>query len=154
MGYTIYMSLPSNKVKPNTEENIALWRETCDKIREGWKKIPKKYKDDKDSSYDIEYHGLGNGAGKGVPDITDDHICFNGKASLGDDHEGFYFGAFENVEGLDSFCKTARKGYTMAVMIAILCIKEFFNPDLTYDSDGGDEAAWEKAREIVKGLGN
>ena len=152
MGYTIYLSLPSDKVMPNTEKNIALWRKTCDKIRKGWEKIPSKYKDDEDSSYDIEYHGLGDGAGRGVPDITDNHICFNGKASWGDDHEGFYFGAFEKVEGLDSFCKTARKGYTRAVMIAILCIQKYFNPDLNYSSDGGDKAAWAKAREIVSKL--
>lgn len=152
MGYTIYLSLPSNKVMANTEENIALWRKTCDKIREGWKKIPKKYKDDENSSYDIEYHGLGDGAGEGEPVINDKYICFNGRASWGDDHEGFYFGAFEKVEGLDSFCKTARKGYTMAVMIAILCIQKYFNPDLKYSSDGGDKAAWAKAREIIKNL--
>ena len=151
--YTIFISLPSNKVMPNTEKNIALWRKTCDKIRKGWEKIPAKYKDDEDSSYDIEYHGVADGAGRGVPDITDNHICFNGKSSWGDDYEGFYFGAFEKVEGLDAFCKTNRKGYTMAVMIAILCIQKYFNPDLQYSSDGGDRAAWAKAREIVKNLG-
>lgn len=151
--YTIYMSLPNNKVMPNTEKNIALWRKTCDKIRKGWEKIPAKYKDDEDSSHDIKYHGVADGNGKGVPDITDSHICFNGKASWNDNYESFYFGAFEKVEGLDSFCKTNRNGYTMAVMIAILCIKKFFNPALEYHSDGGDRAVWEKAHEIVKDLG-
>lgn len=154
MGYTIYISLPSNKVKPNTEENIALWRKTCDKIREGWKKIPEKYKDDKDSPYDIRFKGLGNGLGEGEPDFKNNHICFNGSAKWNDDCETFYFGAFEKVEDLDSFCKTERKGYTMAVMIAILCIQKYFNPDLKYSSGGGDKAAWAKARGIVKGLGN
>lgn len=149
--YTIFMSLPNNKVMANTEKNIALWRKTCDKIRKGWEKIPAKYKDDEDSSYDIEFKGLGNGCGKGEPDFSNDHICFNG---LGEDsYETFYFGAYERLEGSDSFCKTNRNGYTMAVMIAILCIQKYFNPELQYSSDGGDRAAWEKAREIVKDLG-
>lgn len=150
MGYTIYMSLPNNKVKKNTASNISRWKATCELIQLAWKKIPVKYKDDEDSSYDIEYHGVANGDGRGVPDITDCHICFNGKGK--DSYEAFYFGAFEQVEGLDSFCKTNRNGYTMAVMIAILCIQKFFNPDLNYSSDGGDKAAWAKAREIVEGL--
>lgn len=152
MGYTIYMSLSNNKVKKNTASNISRWKATCELIQLAWKKIPAKYKDDEDSSYDIKYHGVADGAGRGVPDITDYHICFNGKASWGDDHESFYFGAFEKVEGLNSFCKTARNGYTMAVMIAILCIQKYFNPDLKYSSDGGDKAAWAKAREIVSKL--
>lgn len=150
MGYTIYISLPSNMVKKNTASNVSRWKATCELIRLAWKKIPKKYKDDEDSPYDIEFKGLGNGCGKGEPDFNNDHICFNGKGE--DSYEGFYFGAFEKVEGLDSFCKTARKGYTMAVMIAILCIQKYFNHDLNYSSDGGDRAAWAKAREIVSKL--
>ena len=148
--YTIYMSLPNNQVKKDTASNISRWKATCELIQLAWKKIPKKYKDDEDSPYDIEYHGVANGDGRGVPDITDRHICFNGKGK--DSYETFYFGAFEKVEGLDSFCKTNRNGYTMAVMIAILCIQKFFNRDLNYSSDGGDRAAWAKAREIVNGL--
>jgi len=148
--YTIYMSLPNNQVKKDTASNISRWKATCELIQLAWKKIPKKYKDDEDSPYDIEYHGVANGDGRGVPDITDRHICFNGKGK--DSYETFYFGAFEKVEGLDSFCKTNRNGYTMAVMIAILCIQKFFNRDLNYSSDGGDRAAWAKAREIVSKL--
>ena len=148
--YTIYMSLPDNQVKKDTASNISRWKATCELIQKAWKKIPVKYKDDEDSSYDIEYHGVANGDGRGVPDITDRHICFNGKGK--DSYETFYFGAFEKVEGLESFCKTNRNGYTMAVMIAILCIQKFFNRDLNYSSDGGDRAAWAKAREIVNGL--
>ena len=148
--YTIYMSLPNNQVKKDTASNISRWKATCELIQKAWKKIPVKYKDDEDSSYDIEYHGVANGDGRGVPDITDRHICFNGKGK--ESYETFYFGAFEKVEGLDSFCKTNRNGYTMAVMIAILCIQKFFNRDLNYSSDGGDRAAWAKAREIVSKL--
>ena len=148
--YTIYMSLPNNQVKKDTASNISRWKATCELIQKAWKKIPVKYKDDEDSSYDIEYHGVANGDGRGVPDITDRHICFNGKGK--DSYETFYFGAFEKVEGLDSFCKTNRNGYTMAVMIAILCIQKFFNRELKYSSDGGDRAAWAKAREIVSKL--
>lgn len=148
--YTIYMSLPDNQVKKDTASNISRWKATCELIQKAWKKIPVKYKDDEDSSYDIEYHGVANGDGRGVPDITDRHICFNGKGK--DSYETFYFGAFEKVEGLESFCKTNRNGYTMAVMIAILCIQKFFNHELKYSSDGGDRAAWAKAREIVNGL--
>lgn len=150
MGYTIYMSLPNDKVKKNTASNVSRWKATCELIQLAWKKIPKEYKDDEDSTYDIVYHGLGNGAGRGEPVINDKCICFNGKGE--DSAESFYFGAFEKVEGLDSFCKTYRRGYTMAVMIAILCIQKFFNHDLKYSSDGGDKAAWEKAREIVSKL--
>lgn len=150
MGYTIYMSLPNNKVMAKNKFNDSAWKDTCDFIRKAWKKIPKEYKDDEDSPYDIEFKGLGNGLGKGEPDFSNDHICFNGKGE--DSGESFYFGAFEKVEGLDSFCKTYRRGYTIAVMIAILCIQKFFNPDLKYSSDGGDRAAWEKAREIVSKL--
>jgi hypothetical protein len=117
-------------------------------IREAWAKIPNEYKDNEDSPYDIEFKGLGNGHGKGEPDFSNDHICFNGKGE--DSCESFYFGAYERLEGLDTFCKTERKGYTMAVMIAILCIKKYFNPDLKYSSDGGDRAAWAMAEEIVE----
>lgn len=150
MGYTIYMRLPNNKVKAKDLFNDSVWEDTCDFIRKGWAKIPKKYKDDENSPYDIEFNGLGNGLGKGEPDFSNDHICFNGKGE--DSCETFYFGAYERLEGLDAFCKTERKGYTMAVMIAILCIKKFFNPALEYDSDGYDEAAWKKAKQIVSKL--
>lgn len=148
--YTIYMSLPNNQVKKDTASNISRWKATCELIQKAWKKIPLKYKDDEDSSYDIEYHGVANGDGRGVPEITDSYIYFNGKCP--DDCETFYFNAFEPLEGFDTFCKTERNGYTMAVMIAILCIQKYFNRDLNYSSDGGDRAAWAKAREIVSKL--
>ena len=148
--YTIYMSLPKNKVKAKDPFNDSVWKDTCDFIRRAWKKIPKKYKVHEDSPYDIEFKGLGDGLGKGEPDFSNDHICFNGKGE--DSYETFYFGAYEPLEGLDEFCKTNRNGYTMAVMIAILCIKKFFNPALEYSSDGSDRAAWDKAHEIVNKL--
>ena len=148
MGYTIYIDLSAKEVKKRNEANAMAWEETCNKIRKAWKKIPKTYKDDYDVSY--EFVGVGDGLGKGEPVINKDYICFNGKGK--DSCESFYFGAYEKVEDLDSFCKTERNGYTMAVMVAILCIKKFYNNALTYSSGGGDKKVWAMAEEIVSKL--
>ena len=56
MGYTIYIDLSAKEVKKRNEANAMAWEETCNKIREAWKKIPKTYKDDYDGSY--EFVGL------------------------------------------------------------------------------------------------
>lgn len=146
MGYTIYINLPKNEVKKKTDSNVHRWKATCELIKLAWKKIPEHYTDDADENY--RFIGLGNGIGKCTPEITDSYICFNGKYP--DDCETFYFNAFEPLEGLNTFCKTERNGYTMAVMIAILCIKKFYNNALTYSSDGADRIVWKKAQDIVE----
>lgn len=148
MGYTIYINLPKGKVKKSTVSNVSRWKATCELIKLAWKKIPEHYTD----NAEVDYHfiGLGNGAGKCTPEITDSYICFNGKCP--DSYETFYFNAFEPLEELDTFCKTNHHGYTMAVMIAILCIQKFYNNALTYSSDGDDRIVWEKAQQIVSKL--
>lgn len=65
---------------------------------------------------------LKNWDGKGLPEITDTEIAFNGDASKGLDHESFVFEINQDSVRKFHFTKTARKPYDFFVCLAMLSL--------------------------------
>ena len=98
---------------------------------------------------------LCGGLGQGEPIITDTEVWFNVDASEGLDHETFALELFEtgnyrtvddiSKDGVFCFCKTARKPYDFAVMVALMVIKHHLGSDFRISSDGCKEDGWDEA---------
>jgi hypothetical protein len=84
-----------------------------------------------------------NWEGKGLPEILDDEIAFNGDDSKGLSHESFVFKISEGKERAFNFCKTARKPYDFFVCLALLSmVKNLEGIEISTD---GDEQDWQPA---------
>jgi len=81
--------------------------------------------------------------GKGLPEILDDEVAFNGDASRGHDHESFVFKIEEGKEDTFNFCKTARKPYDFFVCLALLSMVNNLE-GIEVSSDGGEDD-WQPA---------
>lgn len=124
--YTIYYK--SNNVAENNEENLLRWRTTLEHIMFCWDMIPEKCYNTQDKMVYYRPELTENGSGK--PSMTDFELVFNGKGE--DSCETFiYFPFKENRYS----CKTARRDYTTAVMIALLCIQKYYDRDMEFHSD-------------------
>lgn len=72
--------------------------------------------------------------GKSKPEITNDHICFNGDARNDLWHEDFYLGINSRKEF--NFCKTARKPYDFFVCLVLISAANHID-GFEFSSDGG-----------------
>lgn len=96
------------------------------------------------------------GDGTGLPEITEDVVCFNGDGANGLDHETFRIArvhedpySFADEDGLlFDFCKTARKPYDLLVCAALIRAKVYF-PRWRVSSDG-DPEDWEDAAALCR----
>ena len=95
--------------------------------------------------------------GTGLPEFTEDTICFNGDAETNNDHETFRIdrnsekqaraeGSKEEL--VFNFCKTARKPYDFFVCVSLLRLKHFF-PECQISSDG-NTSDWKPAKDFYK----
>ena len=86
------------------------------------------------------------GEGEGAPTLeSENEICFNGAALLGDDHETFLL-----MHGVNhsTFCKTGRRAYDI-VVCATLLLATARNKGFKVSSDGAwDSEAWQAARAL------
>jgi len=97
--------------------------------------------------------------GAGAPTIEDWEIAFNGVRP--NDYETFFLAPApeahtETERGLFGFCKTGRRPYDLAVQVALLLLKwhgEAIAPDAVRLASDGDLADWDRACQIVEGLG-
>jgi len=101
---------------------------------------------------------LCGGMGDGLPELTNEIICFNG-SNIGDlGHETFLLeqkrepNSFEQYDKLNklffNFTKTARKPYDLAVCVCLIIAKEYFRDEIIIKSDGTlDE--WQPAIDLV-----
>jgi len=89
--------------------------------------------------------------GTGKPEVTSEYVSFNGNEDTGDDHETFRVDKnqpkkeswvsekdYKN-EGAFVFCKTARKPYDSAVVMALVVIQEIAPTAIDISSDGDDD---------------
>jgi len=86
---------------------------------------------------------LRNWEGKGLPEILDDEVAFNGDSSKGLDHESFVFKIEEGHERKFHFCKTARKPYDFFVCLVMLSMVN--NLEGIEISTDGEEEDWQHA---------
>lgn len=94
----------------------------------------------------------------GNPEVTPDHIRFNGWKSEG--HETFLVTRerperqswqSESEDSFD-FCKTARKPYDLAVCLVLLSVKRHAPKSVRIGSDGEWDGEWTEARKIYRDL--
>jgi hypothetical protein len=92
----------------------------------------------------------GNGTGR--PEITNDHIVFNGDGSKGEAHESFVLSRVSNFEGerVFQFCKTARKPYDRYVKAVLIVAQRVAPGALEVSCDGDDEPdCWTEGQRIA-----
>lgn len=159
MGYTHYWNF---KRKPiDIKDGAQKFKTAVELLREGISRLPKElpnncWKQKENGEWGTVQDGtlpltLHNGIGEGEPILKDDHVCFNGDAALGYDHETCSF-VLDDADYKFNFCKTARKPYDVAVCLALLCFFEAFGDDFSYSSDGdieNGEEGWKLAKEIM-----
>jgi hypothetical protein len=90
---------------------------------------------------------LRNWEGKGLPEINDTEIAFNGDGKKGLDHESFVF-EFKEESLRFGFCKTARKPYDMFVCLSLISLGNHLE-GFNYSSDGELED-WQPAIDFYK----
>ena len=134
MGYTHYYTY-----KPKVGDDIN-FKEVLREVKILKRNLPE-HSTTAGANYSEYPITLRNGMGKGLPEITEELIRFNGDESKGLDHETFVFKFKEEEQG--DFCKTARKPYDMFVCLCLISLANNLE-GFTFSSDG-DEEDWEPA---------
>ena len=149
MGYTNYYYVPKVMEKEK-------FKTLAQELEFATSFIAGNHSSSNDGEKKDKFFTLHNGLGEGVPEFTEERICFNGDASKGLDHETFYIGR-DNSEERDrdgglhfEFCKTARKPYDLMVQISMLRLKHHF-PESKISSDG-EASDWKNARKVYKNI--
>ena len=94
----------------------------------------------------------------GNPEVTPDHIRFNGWKDEG--HETFLITREKpenpsydpNAKESFDFCKTARKPYDLAVCLVLLSMKRHAPRSVRIGSDGDWDNEWLESRKVYKEL--
>ena len=133
MGYTHYWYYTS---KPTDKDGMKEVKRELLKL----KKILPEFSESAGGYFKEHPITLKNWEGKGLPEILDDEIAFNGDSSKGLDHESFVFKIGEGKERAFNFCKTARKPYDFFVCLALLSMTN--NIEGVEISTDGSEEDW------------
>lgn len=150
MGYTNYFTRFEDK------HDAGRFRRFVEDVRRAFANLP-------------EHVRLADGNGFGEPVITDEMVCFNGRAEYNNDmsHETMLierdiifrdddYGkrrqqTYQRKGEIFCFCKTQRKPYDFAVQVVLILYKHYFGSAVFVHSDG-DQSDWFAACEFVKSL--
>lgn len=137
MGYTIHWEFTNNP--KNIENGKKKFQTAVQLLKKCVKNLPA----------DIVLRG---GRGKGKPIFTRELVCFNGSQKRHEDYETCYI-PYDYKDYSYDFCKTERRPYDAAVCLTMLCFKEAFGDDFSYNSDGGNnngEVGWDIAHKVFE----
>lgn len=121
MGYTHYFNLG----KKPTQKKWDVFTKECKVLHDN---LPD-HTNSAGGFYEDHLIIIRGGNGFDKPEITNDHILFNGDGSQDLDHETFYL-----EKTCSDFCKTARKPYDLLVFACLISANR--NVGLLFGSDG------------------